>query len=100
MTLSSIDSKLSKVDKVERSLEALADKMDAIDARLDVSARRSDALLGQLTSVEQQLTNMADVNNNQKQSTIADNLQPRILALDEKVQSTSLTAINSYQIKL
>jgi len=85
MTLSSIDSKLSKVDKVERSLEALADKMDAIDARLDVSARRSDALLGQLTSVEQQLTNMADVNNNQKQSTIADNLQPRILALDEKV---------------
>ena len=86
ITLSSIDSKLSKMDKVERALEALTDKMDAIDARLSDTARRSDALLGQLKTVEERLGRISDADaTGRHQSTIADNLQPRILALDEKV---------------
>lgn len=86
ITLSSIDSKLSKMDKVERALEALTDKMDAIDARLSDTARRSDALLGQLKTVEERLGRIGDADaTGRHQSTIADNLQPRILALDEKV---------------
>ena len=74
------------MDKVERAMEALTHKMDAIDARLSDSARRSDALLGQLQSVEERLSRMGDAADGaRRQSSLTDNLQPRILALDEKV---------------
>jgi len=86
ITLSSIDSKLFKIDKMERAFEQLKNKIDAVDARLSDSAARSDAMLDQLQSVESRLAQMnSRASGLPAAASTNDNLAPHILALDEKV---------------
>ena len=83
MTLSAIDAKLRKVDNLDRTMEQMMRRIDAIDSRLVDSAARSDAILTQLKSVDGRLT---QISSQQRSAGAVDNvLEPRILALDEKV---------------
>ena len=101
ITLSAIESKLRRVDNLERSMEQMM-------ARLSENAVRSDAILAQLKNMDGRLNRMATASGSsagagassgstsagqQFQQTLLGggggggnhNLEPRILALDEKV---------------
>lgn len=104
ITLSAIDSKLRRVDSLERSMELMMAKMNENSAR-------SDAILSQLKVMDGRLnrlpltagtsTTSGNPAAGQTTTTSADqySLEPRILALDEKVsQIGSKLNVLTYQL--
>ena len=102
ITLSAIDSKLRRVDNLERSMEMMLAKMNENSAR-------SDAILAQLKVMDGRMNRMAGggggtggtTGSSSSSAAAADqySLEPRILALDEKVSQigTKLNVL-TYQL--
>lgn len=100
ITLSAIDSKLRRVDGLERSMELLA-------AKVADSSARTDAVLAKLTQLDGRINRLASVASGAAAAAAAGpalaaeaySLEPRILALDEKVSEIgSKLNVLAYQL--
>lgn len=92
ITLSAIDSKLKRVDNLERAMETMM-------LRLAENTARSDAILSQLRAMDGRGAGVRSAANGGAGGGMADTLEPRILALDEKVSliGTKLNVL-TYQL--